>query len=614
MTKTKLITLSIAFRIPLIVLIGLIIYIVLSVFKLQTSTIIVAIATIALGSFSLVKETCEKLKAKQFAIDYIAILAIVIAVITQEYLVGCVIALMLSTGRTLEEYGANMAKRSLSLLADRIPQHALVEQNKEQIKTPISQVRIGDIILVRKGEVVPLDGNLLSKEAVLDEASLTGEPYPVEKIAGDAVHSGTVNVGDIIRISVIREELNSTYNKIIRMVETAEKEKAPLVRLADKYSVWFTLITFFIAGIAFAVHQSLESVLAVLVVATPCPLILATPIALLGGVNAAAKKRIIIKNLSSIEVLSRVNAIIFDKTGTITLGKPTVIDFVISNEVRNPRTGTKISRFARDDKEIMQLLGIAEAIERNSLHPLAKAVVNYAKEQKAPLLHATNIKELVGKGITGNYNRKVYTLSKLPSQSSDMIIGFYEEKKLLGTFSFVDEVKKESKATIKSLQDQNVTLALLTGDKQSVAQQLVENLGIHMVIRAEAKPEDKADFVKELQKKHKKIVAMVGDGINDAPALAISNVGMVFSNEEQTAASEAADIVFLGGTFSQVIDALQGAKRTLSIALQSILWGIGLSIFFMILAALGFIPPIFGAGLQEAIDIAVILNALRASR
>ncbi len=303
MTTKKIKTIATAFRIPLIVLGGLISYLILLYFKLSTFSLSIAIITIGLGSFSLFKESFEDIRANQFALDYIAILAIVVSLITKEFFVGAVIALMLSTGTTLEAYGANMAKRSLSLLADRIPQEALVEQNKQQVKIAISEIKIDDIIFVRKGEVVPLDGNLLSETAILDESSLTGEPYPVEKITGDAIHSGTVNVGDIMRIAVVREEANSTYNKIINMVETAEKEKAPLVRLADKYSFWFTIISFIIAGLAFGFHHSLESVLAVLVVATPCPLILATPIALLGGVNAAAKKRIVIKKLASIEVL-----------------------------------------------------------------------------------------------------------------------------------------------------------------------------------------------------------------------------------------------------------------------------------------------------------------------
>lgn len=596
MNQKKLLSLIRAFRIPLIVLAGLVIYGILYTLKLHNPAIIVAIITICLGSFGLFKETFEDIRANQFALDYIAILAIVVSLITQEYLVGAVIALMLSTGRTLEEYGANQAKRSLSLLADRIPSDVLVEKNKTTEKTSISHIRVGDIIVVRRGEVIPLDGELLSQEGVVDESSLTGEPYTIEKIQADIIRSGTINVGDVMRIRVTREEKNSTYKKIISMVEQAEKEKAPMVRLADQYSVIFTIITFIIAGFAFFYTHTLEAILAVLVVATPCPLILATPIALLGGVNAAAKKRIIVKKLASIEVLSRVNTIIFDKTGTITLGKPEVTTFETKNNI-----------------EKKKLLGIAQAIERNSLHPLAKAIVNYATAQKAPLLHAQKISETIGKGISGTVNGVSYTLAKIPNKTADMTIGLYQKAALQGTFSFADKLKEDSKTIITSLTRMGLSLFIFTGDKQETAEHVAKQLGITITVKANLKPEDKQRGIQEL-KKQGKVTTMVGDGINDAPALALADVGMVFSNEEQTAASEAADIVFLGGDFSLVLQALTSAKRTIGIAKQSILWGIGMSILAMIAAAFGFIPPLYGAILQEAIDVAVILNALRAAR
>ncbi|HEX8965207.1 MAG TPA: heavy metal translocating P-type ATPase [Patescibacteria group bacterium] len=596
MTTKKILSLTNSFKVPLIVLGGLILYLLLRTTSNTTVALFIALATIGLGSFSLFKEAFEDIMANQFALDYIAILAITVSLVTHEYLVGAVIALMLSTGRTLEEYGANQAKRSLSLLADRIPHDVLVETSSSPVLTPVSQVKINSIINVRKGEVIPLDGTLLSESAFVDESSLTGEPYAVEKIAQDLVRSGTVNTGNLMRIKVTREEKNSTYSKIISMVERAEREKAPMVRLADKYSVVFTIITFIIAIFAYIIHPSLESVLAVLVVATPCPLILATPIALLGGVNAAAKKRIIVKKLASLEALSRANTVIFDKTGTITLGKPEVTEFTVKGK-----------------EERRKLLAIAEAIERNSLHPLAKAVVNFAKTQKAPIFVASSVQEFVGKGISGVVNKKTYTLSKLPSEHADMRIGMFEGKKQLGEFVFADKLKDTSKDIITSLKEMGLTLSIFTGDKKSAAEHVVAQLGVSVDIRAELKPEDKQKGIAEM-KKLGKVTAMVGDGINDAPALALADVGMVFSNEEQTAASEAADVVFLGGDFSLVLSAIKAAKRTISIAKESIFWGIGLSIGAMIFASLGFIPPIYGAMLQEAIDVAVIVNALRASR
>lgn len=598
MLKNRLSIIYRYFKLPLIVLVGLVIYLILILVRLNQVAMIVAIISIVIGSYDLFKESYEDLKNKNLGLDYIAILAIIVALITREYLVGVVIALMLATGRTLEDYGATSAKKTLTELANRIPHEILIEFGESTKTIPVSDVKKDQIIVVRKGEVIPLDGILLSESGVLDESSLTGEAYPQDKIEGDLVRSGTINVSSPIRIRVTNDEKSSSYSKIIELVSRAQAEKAPLVRLADKYSLWFTILTFIISGVAYFQFRTLESILAVLVVATPCPLILATPIALIGGMNKSAKKRAIVKKLASIEVLSRVNAIVFDKTGTITLGKPIVSKFDINNK----------------DLDRKNLLSIASAIERNSLHPLAKAVVAYADENKSTKIHAKNVHEEVGKGITGNVDGKEYTLSKISSEdSADMSIGLFQDKKLLASFTFSDQIKDNTKSVISSLRASGISISLYTGDRREVAKKLIEKLGIDIDFRADLKPEDKGKLIKGLQEE-KRIVAMVGDGINDAPALALSDVGMVFSNEEQTAASEAADVVFLGGNFNSVLETYDDAKNTIRIAKQSILWGIGMSVAAMIAASFGLIPPIAGAMLQEAIDVIVILNALRSSR
>ncbi len=595
--KKYLVILS-AFKVPLIVLIGLLTYLFLYFTKTTEFLPPLALILIFLGSWELIKETFEDLKAKSFALDYIAILAVVVSIITQEYLVGIVIALMLSTGRTLEDYGASSAKRTLTELASRIPHDILKESGKESVQTPVENIKKGDVIIVRKGEVIPLDGLLLSENGVLDESSLTGESLPIDKIKGDVIRSGTVNLSIPLRIQVENDQENSSYTKIVNLVASAQKEKAPLVRLADKYSLWFTVITFIIAGFSYFRFGTLESILAVLVVATPCPLILATPIALIGGMNKSAKKRAIVKKLSSIEVLSRVNTLVFDKTGTLTLGKPIVSKFEILD--------TKQSR--------KDILSISAAIERNSLHPLAKAIVDYADGNKDKNIYASEIHEVLGKGIEGKVNGRKYSLTKISDDnSSDMIIGLFESSKLLAKFTLSDEIKSDTKTVIEKLKRKGLGIMIFTGDKYSVTKKLVEDMKINIDFKAELKPEDKQKGIEDL-KKNKKVVAMVGDGINDAPALALADVGMVFSNEEQTAASEAADVVFLNGNFSSVLNSISDAHNTVRIAKQSILWGIGLSISAMILASFGLIPPILGAILQEAIDVAVIINALRASR
>jgi heavy metal translocating P-type ATPase len=586
-----------AFRIPAIVLFGIFLYLILLILKQDTASVLVGLFVTLLGSYRLFFETAVSITKKNFALDYVAILAILVALATREYLVAEILALMISSGRTLEDYGVSQAKKSLTKLADRIPNEVYLWQNgKIGEKVKIEKIKKNDEIVIRKGEVIGLDGILISKEGLADESSITGEPYTIEKIEGDVIRSGTINIGDLIVVKVTNEQKDSTYNKIVAMVKNAQNEKSPMVRMADKYSGVFTIVTLLITGLSYIFSGfDLTRALAVLAIATPCPLIIATPIALLGGVNAASKKNIIVKKLASLEVLSRAKALIFDKTGTITLGRPIVVEFKNQSKY-----------------ETKELLAISKSIERNSLHPLAKAIVEYARLNKASIIHAENITEKIGIGITGKVNGKTFKLTKMESKEG-MTIGIYEENTLLAFFRFDDEIKKESKAIIQTLKNKGFELFIFTGDKKQAADALVKNLGLDVTIRAECTPQDKQEGIQEL-KNSGKVTAMVGDGINDAPALALADVGMVFSNEEQTAASEAADLVFLGGNFSLVIDSLNIAKKTIAIAKQSIFVGIGLSILGMIFASVGLIPPIGGAFLQEAIDVAVIINALRASR
>ena len=583
-----------SFFLPFLVIVGLIAYLVLSFGNLTNIAIIIAFITILLGSYPLIAESIKDIKNKQLGLDYIAILAIVVALVTHEYLVGIILGLMLATGRNLEDYASKLAKKSLSSLAERIPHDIGVENNGTVLSKSVSSINIHEIIVVRKGEVIPLDGLLLSPSAVVDESSLSGEAFPVDKYSGDLLRSGILNLESVIRIKVTKSEKDSTYKKIVQLVERAQSEKAPLVRLADKYSLYFTVITLIISAFAYILHPSLEAILAVLVVATPCPLILATPIALIGGMNAQARKRIIIKKLASIESLSRVDTIIFDKTGTLTLGKPHVAKFVLHKKIDRDR-----------------LLSIAGSIERNSLHPLAKAIVEYTA--KSPTIEVSDVTEVVGKGISGVVDGKKYLLAKIDKSDAAMRIGIFLNKAVLGEFIFEDQLKVESKKTIESLKNLSMTIKIFTGDKLSTTVELVKKIGIEIEVKASLKPEDKQKGIEDL-KREGRTVAMVGDGINDAPALALSDVGMVFANDEQTAASEAADIVLLGGNFSSVLYSILSAKRTIAIARQSILWGIGLSILCMILAAFGYIPPLAGSLIQEGIDVAVILNALRAAR
>ncbi len=560
----------------------------------QTAYIFYIIGIIP-GAEQLVAESYETLKNRSFALDYIAILAIIVSVIAGEYLVGNIIALMISSGNGLEKYAQRRAKSSLTALSKRIPDEALVYESEAKArKEKIKDVKKGTLILVRKGEVVPLDGKLESEFAQIDESSLTGEPYFADKIKGDILRSGTVNMGNTIMIRTTKEDRDSTYRQIINLVKKAQEEKSPMIRTAHKYNGFFAALSLVIAFAAFLYWHDLDHVLAVLVIATPCPLLIAAPVALIGGMSASAKKKIIVKNLSAMEAVSRSDTLVFDKTGTITLGKPNLKEIAVKDK--------------RYDRR--KILEIAEAIERNSLHPFARSIVSEARKEKLVSLSAKDVEEKLGEGISGTVGKKRYTILK-GKDSETNHLHLIEGKKVIAEIMFEDVLKDNAKEIILKLKKKGIDMHIFTGDKKETAEKLKLSLDHGIDIRSEMSPEDKEKGIKELKQKGK-TVAMVGDGINDAPALALSDVGMVFSHEEHTASSEAADIVFLGGGFSEVYDSIKISGRTMKIAKESMITGIGLSIAGMLFAAGGFIVPIAGAIIQELIDVSVIINSLRA--
>jgi heavy metal translocating P-type ATPase len=561
-----------------------------------------AAVVIVIGATPLVRDSIVALRQRRYALDYLALLAIAAAVAALELQVGAVIALMLASGRALEDYGVRRARQSLNLLSDRIPRFAVVldadDPTGAGVPVPIEEITIGSLVEVRTGEVLPLDGTLTTDHALVDESSLTGEPYLLEKAHGDEVRSGTVNVGPPLQLCVLREARDSTYRQILALVEAAQDSGAPMVRLADRYSLFFTTLAIAIAAIAWFASGNLERALAVLVVATPCPLILAVPIALMGGVNRAARAKIIVKRLAALEVLGRVSVLLLDKTGTITVGHPELVNVELA-------AGAKLTQD--------RALALTAAAERHSLHPIAKALVDAAQSRGLPLLPVSQIEETIGSGISACVEGHRVEVTGAPAANGEIRVLCNVDGTPSATFVLEDRLKSDARQVFKRILDAGVRLAIATGDRRTAAERIVQQLDLPLAIEAECTPQRKLDLIRD-QQANGRVVGMVGDGINDAPALAQADVGLVFAHEARTASSEAADIVLLGGEVHQVWQALDVARTTIRVAVQGILLGIGLSVLAMFAAAYGFLPPLLGAFLQEGIDVLVIANALRATR
>lgn len=565
-----------------------------------------------IGSVPVFIEILGAIRKGQFGADIIALLAIITSYVMNQYLAGIFIVLMLSGGRALENFALSRAKKELTSLISNAPRKAHKKENGNLQSIPVNEVEVGDIIVVKPGEVVAVDGIVTEGNSPMDESALTGESMPVEKGLNSHVMSGSINKGNVLEIRAIHVSKDSQYEQIIRLVESAEKTKAPMVRLADRYSGWFTIITLILAGTAWALaHEGLR-LLSVLVVATPCPLILATPIAIVSGMSKAAKKGIIIKNGGALESLGNTKTFVFDKTGTLTFGVPNI---------------TEIKAEKGTPEEVIQ---IAASLDQVSVHVIARSLIQYAKTNNIALTYPTEFEEIIGSGAKGRLDHTTYYLGKLglieaqniaiPSSVKEheknlknegkMALYLASEKEFLGTIYLADTVRPEVKMLFEALDRHGVQrTVMLTGDRKVVADHIGEQAGVHEVI-AECLPDDKLKHIERLRKESSPVV-MVGDGINDAPALAAADIGIAMGSTGSTATSEVADIVIMVDNIERVSDAFAIARRTLKIAKQSIFTGMGLSILFMVIAALGYIPPIYGAIIQEAVDIVVILNALR---
>ena len=549
----------------------------------------------------------RSLVARDVGVDAIAIVAIAGALGLGEYLAGAVVALMLAGGNALEESAHRRARRELSALVARAPKIAHRRTGAEIEEVPVDAVGIGDVVVVRGGEVVPVDGIVASENAVIDESSLTGEPFPATIRRGDAVRSGTANAGEVFELRAIRPASESAYAALVRLVRQAETQQAPLVRLADRYAAFFLPLTALVAGAAWALTGEPVRALAVFVVATPCPLILAAPVALISGVSRAARVGVIVKGGGAIEQLGRVRSVLLDKTGTVTLGAPQVERIVVLDGVPEG-----------------ELLRLAASLEQVSVHSLAEALVHEAQERRLELSFPTNVVEGRGRGIEGDVDGKHVAVGSAgwlrdlhydTGQSGDAQVLVGIDGRLAGTVTLGDHLRPDALELVPALRAAGVShIALATGDRADVAESIGKELGVDRVY-SDQTPEDKLALVRALQERSElRPVAMVGDGINDAPALALADVGIAMGTAGATVSSETADVVILVDRVGRVADAIRIGRRSLGIAQQSVLAGLGLSIVAMGFAAFGYVTPLAGALLQEAIDVAVILNALRALR
>lgn len=545
----------------------------------------------------------DDLRHGKWGIDILAVTAIFATLAVGEYWATIMIVLMMASGEALEDYANERAKSELTALIDRVPTiaHLVKGQTTEDIK--VAEIRVDDRLLIKTSEVIPVDGIVIDGTSSIDESSLTGESEPVEVTKGSEVMSGTVNGGAPLTIRATKEASDSQYAQIVKLVKSAADSRAPFVRMADRFAVPFTLVSYAIAGLAWAMSGEASRFAEVLVVATPCPLLIAAPVALISGMSRAAKHGIIIKSGAFIEKLANIRTAAFDKTGTLTEGSLKIASIVPLH-----------------DHTEDQLLQYAASVEQLSTHVLAEAIVTEAKGRHLELLPIFKGKEVSGNGVMGKYKDNTILAGKKDLLESEGIsLGDFHvphtatfvafDGQCIGYITFADVVRENSHATIESLRKLGVrSFVMLTGDNKTTAERIAGELGITDV-RAECLPKDKYEIVHTLKDRP---VMMTGDGINDAPVLAAADVGVAMGARGATAASESADVVIMLDDISKVAKVVSVAKRTIRIALQSIWIGIALSIVLEIIAAFGVIPAVIGAGLQEVVDVIVILNALRA--
>lgn len=557
----------------------------------------------SLISLSMLIEMIKTLRSGQYGVDLLAITAVVATLAVSEYWASMVVLIMLVGGESLEDYAAKKANTELKALLDNSPNiaHRLLEDGST-VDLQVDEVQIGETLIVKPGELVPVDGHILKGSSMFDESSLTGESRPISKGPGHEVMSGSLNGDASVTMIVDKLAKDSQYQRLIKLVKEAEETPARFVRLADRYAVPFTLVAYIIAGTAWYLSKDPVRFAEVLVVASPCPLILAAPVALVSGMSRSSRNGIVVKTGDVIEKLATAKTAAFDKTGTITDGQLTVSQVV-----------------ALDGHDQTEMLVLAASTEQASSHILARSLVKYAVEQNIPLTGSDSLEEVTGNGIKAQINGQTVKVGKLDFVAANSDLTELEQTtsyisvddKLWGYIVFSDHIRSEASATMDELRQHGVqNIVMLTGDQENIAKKIAQKAGITQVF-AELLPEDKIKALENVAADQRPVI-MVGDGVNDAPSLATADVGIAMGAHGSTAASESADVVILKDDLSRVAKAVEISEDTMRIARQAVLIGIAICIFLMLVASTGYVPAFIGAMFQEVVDTVSILWALKA--
>ncbi len=557
-------------------------------------------AVLAIGGLPLLWDLLKKLWAFDFGSDLLAGMSILTSILLEQYLVGAIVVLMLSGGSALEEHALRRASAVLGALAKRMPRVAHRRAGTDIADIPLEQVALGDTLVVFPHETCPADGTVVAGRGAMDESFLTGEPFRIGKLPGATVLSGAINGDAVLEIRTDKLPIDSRYAQIMRVMQQAEQSRPAMRRLADRLGSWYTPLALGVAGLGWALSGDPSRFLAVLVIATPCPLLIAIPVAILGAISLAARRAIIIKDPALLERIDTCRTFVFDKTGTLTYGRPALTGVV---------TGPGFER--RD------VLAWAASLEQFSKHPLAAAVLATAEAEGVALAPILEVSEKPGQGLTGQQDgkriqitgRSKVTLPDLPPTQPGMEALLLVDGRFAAAFQFQDAPRAESKSFIGHLHPRHgaMKVLLLSGDREAEVRYLAEQVGITEVLYSKS-PEEKVAIVR--QETALAPTLFVGDGINDAPAMQAATVGIAFGQHSDVTA-EAAGAVILEASLHKVDELIHIGQRLRRIALQCAVGGMALSVVGMIAAATGYLPPVAGAVAQEFIDLAAVLNALR---